>query len=31
MYTGSHNWTAGSLKTNDETLLRIDDPAVYQA
>ncbi|MGW4594043.1 phospholipase D-like domain-containing protein [Streptomyces sp. NPDC004457] len=31
VYTGSHNWTAGSLKTNDETLLRIDDPAVYQA
>lgn len=31
VYTGSHNWTAGALKTNDETLLRIDDPGVYQA
>ncbi len=31
VYTGSHNWTSGSLKTNDETLLRIDAPTVYQA
>ncbi|MET9568663.1 phospholipase D-like domain-containing protein [Streptomyces virginiae] len=31
VYTGSHNWTAGALKKNDETLLRIDDPGVYQA
>ncbi|OQQ16971.1 hypothetical protein B0675_07310 [Streptomyces sp. M41(2017)] len=31
VYTGSHNWTAGSLKTNDETILRIDDAGTYQA
>ncbi|MFJ5219238.1 phosphatidylserine/phosphatidylglycerophosphate/cardiolipin synthase family protein [Streptomyces sp. NPDC088354] len=31
VYTGSHNWTQGSLARNDETLLRIDDPAIYQA
>ncbi|HZG04480.1 MAG TPA: phospholipase D-like domain-containing protein [Streptomyces sp.] len=31
VYTGSHNWTKGALTRNDETLLRIDDPAIYQA
>ncbi len=28
-YTGSHNFTKGALVRNDETLLRISDPAVY--
>jgi phosphatidylserine/phosphatidylglycerophosphate/cardiolipin synthase-like enzyme len=27
--TGSHNLTYGALRTNDETLLRIEDEAVY--
>lgn len=31
VYTGSHNWTSGALKRNDETLLRIDDAGVYQS
>ncbi|MFE9775920.1 phosphatidylserine/phosphatidylglycerophosphate/cardiolipin synthase family protein [Streptomyces sp. NPDC005931] len=31
VYTGSHNWTKGALQRNDETLLRIDDPTIYQA
>jgi len=31
VFTGSHNWTGPSLRTNDETLLRIDNAAVYDA
>ncbi|MFI0507142.1 phosphatidylserine/phosphatidylglycerophosphate/cardiolipin synthase family protein [Streptomyces albogriseolus] len=31
VFTGSHNWTKGALQRNDETLLRIDDPGIYQA
>ncbi len=31
VFTGSHNWTKGALQRNDETLLRIDDPVIYQA
>ncbi len=29
VWTGSHNYTYPSLRANDETLLKIDDPAVY--
>ncbi|NUT18938.1 MAG: hypothetical protein HOV77_07110 [Hamadaea sp.] len=29
VYTGSHNLTNGALKKNDETLIRVDDVAVY--
>ncbi|MEO8878254.1 MAG: phospholipase D-like domain-containing protein [Polyangiaceae bacterium] len=31
VWTGSHNYTGGALKNNDETLLRIDDGAVFDA
>ena len=31
VWTGSHNLTHGALRENDETLLRIDDEAIYQA
>ncbi|MFD5553136.1 phosphatidylserine/phosphatidylglycerophosphate/cardiolipin synthase family protein [Streptomyces sp. NPDC127068] len=30
-YTGSHNFTMGALKRNDETMLRINDSGVYDA
>lgn len=30
VYTGSHNWTNGALKKNDEILLRIDDATTYE-
>ena len=30
LWTGSHNLTYGALRNNDETLLRIDDAAVYE-
>lgn len=31
VFTGSHNYTAGALRTNDETLIRVDDGAVFDA
>lgn len=31
VWTGSHNYTGPALRRNDETLLRIDDRAVYEA
>lgn len=31
VWTGSHNYTGPALRGNDETLLRIDDPAVFEA
>ena len=31
VFTGSHNYTGGALRDNDEQLLRVDDPAVYNA
>ncbi len=29
VFTGSHNYTYGALRANDETLLKVDDAAVY--
>ncbi|MEU7015620.1 phospholipase D-like domain-containing protein [Streptomyces sp. NPDC046385] len=29
VWTGSHNYTYPALRANDETLLKIDDPALY--
>jgi hypothetical protein len=29
VWTGSHNYTQGALRDNDEVLLRVDDPTVY--
>jgi phosphatidylserine/phosphatidylglycerophosphate/cardiolipin synthase-like enzyme len=29
VYTGSHNYTGGALRNNDETLLRVDNAAVF--
>ncbi|MEV5441784.1 phospholipase D-like domain-containing protein [Streptomyces sp. NPDC052644] len=29
VFTGSHNYTYPALRANDETLLKIDDPALY--
>lgn len=31
VFTGSHNYTGPALTSNDETLLRIEDPAVFSA
>jgi phosphatidylserine/phosphatidylglycerophosphate/cardiolipin synthase-like enzyme len=31
VYTGSHNYTNGALKSNDETMLRIDNAEVFDA
>lgn len=31
VFTGSHNYTIPNLRANDETLLKIDDPGVYDA
>lgn len=31
LWTGSHNYTGAALRENDETLLRIDDAAIFQA
>ncbi|GAA4916526.1 phosphatidylserine/phosphatidylglycerophosphate/cardiolipin synthase family protein [Streptomyces coeruleoprunus] len=31
VFTGSHNLTYPALRANDETLLKIDDPALYDA
>jgi phosphatidylserine/phosphatidylglycerophosphate/cardiolipin synthase-like enzyme len=31
VFTGSHNYTGPALTSNDETLLRIEDPAVFAA
>ena len=31
VWTGSHNYTGPALRRNDETLLKIQDPAVYEA
>lgn len=29
VFTGSHNWTGSALRENDETILRVDDGAVF--
>ncbi len=31
MWTGSHNYSGPALTKNDETLLKVDDPAVHDA
>ncbi|GHH68875.1 hypothetical protein GCM10018793_00340 [Streptomyces sulfonofaciens] len=31
VFTGSHNYTYGALRDNDEALLKVDDAAVYDA
>jgi hypothetical protein len=31
VFTGSHNYTSGALRDNDETLLRLDDAAAFAA
>ncbi|MDB4946640.1 MAG: hypothetical protein JWP97_6174 [Labilithrix sp.] len=31
VFTGSHNYTASALRNNDETLLRVDDRATFDA
>lgn len=31
VWTGSHNYTGNALRNNDETLLRIEDDAIYAA
>ncbi len=31
VWTGSHNYTAGALRHNDEALLRVDDQGVFDA
>lgn len=31
VYTGSHNYTDPALRSNDETLLRLDEPDIYGA
>ncbi|GHJ39821.1 phospholipase D-like domain-containing protein [Streptomyces sp. TS71-3] len=31
VFTGSHNYTYGALRDNDETLLKVDDAAIYDA
>jgi hypothetical protein len=31
VWTGSHNYTLGALRDNDEVLLRVDDPTVFDA
>ena len=29
VFTGSHNWTGSALRENDETMVRVDDGAVF--
>jgi len=31
VFTGSHNWTRGALRDNDETMLRVEDDGVFNA
>ena len=31
VWTGSHNWDYGALRTNDEAILRVEDPDVFAA
>ena len=31
VWTGSHNWVFGAIRTNEEAILRVDDPAVFAA
>jgi len=31
VFTGSHNYTGAALRDNDETFLRVDDAAVFDA
>jgi phosphatidylserine/phosphatidylglycerophosphate/cardiolipin synthase-like enzyme len=31
VFTGSHNYTGAALRSNDEVLLRVDDPTVFAA
>ena len=31
VWTGSHNWVYGAIRTNEEAILRVDDPAVFAA
>ncbi len=31
VFTGSHNYTGGALRDNDEQLVRLDDPGMYSA
>jgi phosphatidylserine/phosphatidylglycerophosphate/cardiolipin synthase-like enzyme len=31
VWTGSHNYNTNALRDNDETVLRVDDPAVFDA
>ncbi|MEZ4392423.1 MAG: phospholipase D-like domain-containing protein [Polyangiales bacterium] len=31
VFTGSHNWTGGALRENDETLLRVEDDGVFES
>jgi phosphatidylserine/phosphatidylglycerophosphate/cardiolipin synthase-like enzyme len=31
VWTGSHNYTGGALRNNDEALLRVDDATVFNA
>lgn len=31
VWTGSHNYTGGALRSNDETLLRVDDESVFMS
>ena len=31
VFTGSHNWSGASLRSNDENLLKVEDPGVSQA
>lgn len=31
VFTGSHNWTGGALRENDETMLRVENDAVFEA
>jgi phosphatidylserine/phosphatidylglycerophosphate/cardiolipin synthase-like enzyme len=31
VWTGSHNWDFGAIRTNDEAILRVEDPQVFAA
>jgi phosphatidylserine/phosphatidylglycerophosphate/cardiolipin synthase-like enzyme len=31
VWTGSHNWDFGALRTNEEAILRVEDPEVFAA
>lgn len=31
VWTGSHNWVFGAIRTNEETILRVDDAAIFAA